>query len=412
MADHDLINAFNDCIDRLAGGQTVDDCLRAYPQHTSALRVLLETGRLVQRARPSSIELAQAQERIRGRVLDAWHTAAVPARAPYPLRPLLGLAASLVLLFAALLGSAVASQNSLPGDSLYGIKRLAETAQMALGADPAAFEARRRDEIRQVLQIGRAVDVDFSGEWTAASGEDWLVGDLPLRVLAGVPGAETARLGDTLNIRAYTTTQGGLIARRIEVVKPGLLPPTPTPTLTAPPTATPTMTVTIAPTVTPTAAATATLTLTSTPTATPTTAPTSTGTASPTSLPQLTQTPTSGVCQRFQPPGWVEYAIQPGDTLSRLAAATGTTVQEIMRINCLTNPRLVVAGQRVYLPSLPPPPALSPGETPPSGSPGGTQPGAPQDQGNDNANDNDDDDSRGKNDNSDDNEDDDNDNDD
>ena len=407
MAENDLINVLNDSIDRLASGQTIDDCLRYHPQHAPQLRVMLETGRLVQRARVNPLETAQAQERVRVRMLQAWNTP-VP-RASYPLRSLLGLAASLVIVFIVTIGGVAASRDSLPGDALYSFKRLSESIEIVFGADPAAFEDRRRDEIRQVLAQRRAVDVDFSGELLAASGEDWVVGELPLRVLAGVPGADAARLGDKLSVQAYTTTLGGLVARRIEVLEPGNRPPTPAPTLT--PTATPTSTASVTPSATPTITATASMTPTFTATATLTASPTVSRTPTPTPSPSATPTPTSAECQRQQPPGWVEYMIMPGDTLSRLAAATGTTVDEITRVNCIRNPRLVVAGQRVYLPSLPSPPAaISPGTGPTSG----TQPETPSDghqnqarseNTNDNDNDDDDDDRGGKDDDDDDNDD-------
>ncbi len=61
------------------------------------------------------------------------------------------------------------------------------------------------------------------------------------------------------------------------------------------------------------------------------------------------------------PPGWVEYIIQQGDTLGRLAQATGTTVAEIQLANCLTN-TTIFTGSRLFLPVLPatppPPPPL------------------------------------------------------
>ena len=69
MASYDLFDAFNDCIDRLNGGQSLEDCLRAHPQHADRLRPLLETAILVQRARPAIPVGAQA--RVRQRVLRA-----------------------------------------------------------------------------------------------------------------------------------------------------------------------------------------------------------------------------------------------------------------------------------------------------------------------------------------------------
>jgi len=55
------------------------------------------------------------------------------------------------------------------------------------------------------------------------------------------------------------------------------------------------------------------------------------------------------------PPGWVQYVVQPGDTIHSLAARTNTTVYAIAQANCLTRD-VIHVGQVVWLPFLPPPP--------------------------------------------------------
>lgn len=50
------------------------------------------------------------------------------------------------------------------------------------------------------------------------------------------------------------------------------------------------------------------------------------------------------------------YIVKAGDTLYRLARRFGTTVQAIMDYNGLTSTTIYV-GQRLYIPSTPPPPA-------------------------------------------------------
>jgi LysM repeat protein len=46
------------------------------------------------------------------------------------------------------------------------------------------------------------------------------------------------------------------------------------------------------------------------------------------------------------------YIVQPGDTLSELAIAFGTTVAEIMAANGLTDPDSLQVGQPLIIPSL------------------------------------------------------------
>jgi LysM repeat protein len=70
-------------------------------------------------------------------------------------------------------------------------------------------------------------------------------------------------------------------------------------------------------------------------------------------LPPVVFTPTPPPCG--PPPGWVQYVVQPGDTLNSLAARTNTTVHAIAQASCLTR-NVIHAGQVVWLPFLPPPP--------------------------------------------------------
>jgi uncharacterized membrane protein YgcG len=99
MADQELLNALNDCVDRLAAGYSIEECLAAYPQQAAALRTMLETGRLVHRARVNMMEVAQAQERMRFRVQGRFRQQT--RRAPLMLRAV----GSAVLLVVLLLGS-------------------------------------------------------------------------------------------------------------------------------------------------------------------------------------------------------------------------------------------------------------------------------------------------------------------
>ncbi len=67
MASSDMFDAFDDCITRLHAGQSVEDCLRAYPQYAATLRPMLEIGLSVRRATPAVP--AGARSRVRARVI-------------------------------------------------------------------------------------------------------------------------------------------------------------------------------------------------------------------------------------------------------------------------------------------------------------------------------------------------------
>lgn len=60
-------------------------------------------------------------------------------------------------------------------------------------------------------------------------------------------------------------------------------------------------------------------------------------------------------CAPAQPAGWISYTVQRGDTLSSIAARSGSSVQELTAINCIVNPRIIRAGTVLFVPRTPSP---------------------------------------------------------
>lgn len=355
MADRELLEAFDDCINRMAAGQSIDDCLRRYPQFAAALRPMLEVGKLVERSQPGTFEIATAQAHVRTRVVER-------LQAPPRRRSFAGwaaIAASLLLAFVAVFGAA---ESSLPGDALYSLKRVGEDVRGAVLGEQ--FAARRLDEIRVLLALRRAEDVTFEGEVESVDGTNWVIAGLSAQVALGTPGADRVVVGDQVRVDAHTSENGELIARALTIIREGdhRTIPSATPTVAS------TVTTTSTPTVTPTNTPTATATASRTPTPTPTLTPTNTRTPTPTFTPTPTSTPQPSptVCATSVPSGWVRYVVVAGDTVSVLAAVTGTTVTQVVLVNCLPESLMIFAGDVLYLPSLPPviaataPPAVQP----------------------------------------------------
>jgi LysM repeat protein len=53
------------------------------------------------------------------------------------------------------------------------------------------------------------------------------------------------------------------------------------------------------------------------------------------------------------PPGWVEYTVEPGDSMGLLADQTSSTIEELVAGNCLDNADQIFVGQVLYLPQQP-----------------------------------------------------------
>jgi len=261
MAERDfLIEAFNDCVERLQAGESLEECLRRYPQHAAELRPILLGTEAVRRARPSIHEVEQARQSARFRFEATLRDDASQRRGIWPvLRYAAGAAAALILGVGVLTALA---QSALPGDPLYGLKRAGEQALMALAgpADDGRLNDRRIAEIQALLAAGRAQTVAFEGEVGAQNGPDWQIGGLGVTVPVDAEGASGIRIGDRVRVNGHTTPEGALIAESLLLLERGLQPPTSTPG--APPSAT------VLPSATPTATPSATPTPTRTPTAT------------------------------------------------------------------------------------------------------------------------------------------------
>lgn len=338
MARITLEDAFNDCIDRLHSGQTVNDCVRLYPMYARQLVPMLEAIQTTQRAMPISTEITEAQNRARQRFERALQAPA--PRTLYPFRRLASIAAAVMIVFMTLFGgAAVAAQDSLPGDPLYGIKLLTEQIRLFLSGDDESlqqqFANRRIDETRTLLIARREADVTFSGIVDGVSDDTALVAGLPLQYTAGTPGVELLETGAQVAVDARTTADGELVAIAIRPANVSQRRPSITdtpPTLTDTPTATNTSTPTL--------------------THTPTSTATPTATHTPT-LQRPTETETPAGCVVSPPAGWILYHVQAGDSLSALAARVGTSLERVMVVNCIRDPALIVIGQPIYLPRPP-----------------------------------------------------------
>jgi spore germination protein len=69
-----------------------------------------------------------------------------------------------------------------------------------------------------------------------------------------------------------------------------------------------------------------------------------------------------------EPPTYQRYTVQPGDTLWRIAQRFGTTVEAIVQLNNISDPSLIFPGQVLLIPVTTPPPAVrqytvQPGDT-------------------------------------------------
>lgn len=231
-----LTEILNDCIDRLAAGQSIQECLAAYPDYAADLHPMLEAGLLARRISYAPSEVGEAHYRVRARVLQA--AATKQKIRVLPLRGWATMAASLLIIFfAAYVLVGFSAESSLPGEPLYGVKRFNEAIRLQLsGNDPALeqqFAQRRVDEIQQLLEGGQSAEVSFKGTVEALNTASWQVASLTVALTDTTQQDADIQVGDSVKVEGRTTDQRQLVASRITLIEkstPDQAPPiSPTP---------------------------------------------------------------------------------------------------------------------------------------------------------------------------------------
>lgn len=171
--DKELDEIFDDCLDRMAEGQSVEQCLQRYPEHHERLQTLLEVAHTAFSSATSVNPGASAKERGKARMRQElevgpptaqtrrWRRIVVPRLLALPMAAVFGF----VLVFAAF-GSiaAVVAEGSVPGDNLYWVKLTKENVMLTFSSSDtgkaqahAELAGVRAEEMRKLIEQGRIV---------------------------------------------------------------------------------------------------------------------------------------------------------------------------------------------------------------------------------------------------------------
>lgn len=222
-----LSDALEVCLQALEQGATLDDCLARYPALATELRPLLQSA---QAARTLGLSTVPPNAVTRGRARVLAQAARLRSSGRTRLRPastwrLVALPLA-VLVFLILTGNTLiaVSADSLPGDTLYSVKRTVEGIRLQWTNDPLQrleieqeISARRVDEAGKLLEQGRVQQVEFEGLVSAQLPDGWLVAGIPVRVTAQTNLEGTIALGAYVEVRGQTQTDGSVQAERIKV---------------------------------------------------------------------------------------------------------------------------------------------------------------------------------------------------
>ena len=162
-------NIFNDCLERLFRGESVEDCLRRYPQWASELESLLRASLVLLRrtaaVQPDPGFKARLYSQLEG-VLQAKRKAGRKALVLIWRRGwALALVCALVILVAGV-GIVAASEGALPDEPLYSVKLAVEQARLSLAFSDREkaelhirFAERRAAEMAEIARQGRREEI-------------------------------------------------------------------------------------------------------------------------------------------------------------------------------------------------------------------------------------------------------------
>ncbi len=296
-------DVLEETLERIREGASLEEAAARHPE----LAPLLHVARLLEGTRPPAPSL---RAELASRTAFLRRAAELRAsRRPWIWRlfgwlryaPAGGLIAALLLIAGTLHAMA---QPSLPGDPLYGLKRIEEQIWLALTLDPVerqlveeTLAARRWEEYRALAQRRGAGAVTWEGTVEAIEGSTWRIGGVPVEILPGTEIIGPVAPGRPARVTAFLGPEGQLVAARIQAASETPTPtatpiPTPTETPPPPPTRTPRATPAPSPSAPPAPMETpppATATAVPAPTGTPTPSPEKT--REPTETPRPTRTP-------------------------------------------------------------------------------------------------------------------------
>jgi hypothetical protein len=297
--DPSLQSKLIECLDALQQEQSVEQVLARYPQERDQLRPLLETAVRLQQFNLQPSLAAQSRSR-QAFLAEAEALSAASRARPSSLvwlRRLLVPVAAMVMLFLLGAGLITVSASAVPGEPLYGPKRLAESLQLALTANatPRAelleqFRQERIAEIRQLMADGQDAEVEFEGLIQSIEKDSWRIAGLNTRVDSATQISGPAQAGNTAVV-VGRVSGGDLLATAISIVAGPSPIPQPSPTDTVVPTPTPTAEPSFTPTAKPVDNAEPQQPTTSTTDPQPDDTPTATATMTPEPEPTATATP-------------------------------------------------------------------------------------------------------------------------
>ncbi len=157
---------FNECLERLLKGESVEDCLKAFPEQASELEPLLKTSFVLTQKSAAIQATPEFKARVHSQLQEMLYVkrekAERRARVPFWHRRWAAAMTTVLVIVLAGIGTVAASANALPDESFYSVKLAAEQARLTLAFSDIGkaklhiqFAERRADEMVEVARQGK-----------------------------------------------------------------------------------------------------------------------------------------------------------------------------------------------------------------------------------------------------------------
>ena len=140
MDKRGLDDILDECLDRLASGEGIDECASRYPEHRAELLPMLRVAAAMMKAASTTAYRPESKARGLNRLTNAVAQGGVSRRAWYSRvawprgvpRPLVAGVVAVFMTAGMAFGTGVASSDSVPGDPLYWVKTQKENITLML----------------------------------------------------------------------------------------------------------------------------------------------------------------------------------------------------------------------------------------------------------------------------------------
>ena len=226
--------AFNDCFERLSFGESLDSCLRSYPEHAMELDLMLRMAFDVKRRahpiQPRPEFKYWSRVRLQG-VQDYMSKQTTEEKAgPFNFRRNLAISvAGLLVFIIASSGTVAASNDALPDQPLYGVKTAVEQAQLAMAVSDvdkavayANLAGKRALEIETMARQGKTeylITTSTRMDYQLEQAEIY-ISKYQAATSAGSPAMTTALPTDTSSTEGYDQTVQPAPAATTEIKPP------------------------------------------------------------------------------------------------------------------------------------------------------------------------------------------------